>query len=158
MANDFSTPDLQAFSTLLHRSAALWRVRIDERLRPLGLTQATWRTLWALRKAAGRHHQTSLAEQLGIETPTLVPMLDRMEKKGLIRREPDPGDRRRKFVTITEEGLAIADLIEMEIVAVRARMLAGFAPAEIAAGSRLLERIIANAAEGGEDPGGLKPR
>lgn len=136
----------QEFSRLLHRAAALWRSRLDERLRPWQMTQATWRVLWLLRLADVRYNQRSLAQRLGIETPTLVPILDRLEKLGLLRREPDSRDRRQKYLAITDAGLALTKQIEGEVVAVRAEMLRGVYEAELVAASGLLARIIDNAA------------
>ena len=139
------THESQIFANLLHRAAAVWRVRIDERLRPRGMTQATWRTLWALRSAAARYSQSDLAVRLGIETPTLVPILDRMETKGLLRREPDEQDRRKKIIVMTAGGEAEAATIEVEILAIRQQMLAGISEHDLQAGLRIFEQIIANA-------------
>jgi MarR family transcriptional regulator, transcriptional regulator for hemolysin len=137
--------DQQSFASLLHRTAALWRTRLDERLRPWGMTQATWRTLWVLRMAEEPYNQSTLAARLGIETPTLVRIIDRMEKLQLLRREPDAHDRRQKYVVITEAGLALAHEIEGEVVRMREEMLAGIDQAELRQGIALFERVLANA-------------
>lgn len=141
--------DQQRFASLLHRSAALWRTRLDERLRPWQMTQATWRTLWTLRMAEERYNQRTLAARLGIETPTLVHILDRMENLGLLRREPDARDRRQKYIVTTPAGLALAAEIESEVVSMREEMLRDIAPASLAAGIDLLEQILANAESAG---------
>lgn len=141
------TEPRQHFATLLHRSAALWRSRLDERLRPWGMTQATWRTLWILRQAEQRFNQSALASRLGIETPTVVRLIDRMEGLDLVRREPDEHDRRQKYLAITPAGIALANEIESEVVAMREEMLAGFDAAELAAGIQLFERLLANATD-----------
>ena len=135
----------QHFAALLHRSASLWRARLDERLRPWGMTQTTWRALWLLRAAEQRYNQSTLATRLGIETPTLVHILDRMETLGLLRREVDEQNRRQKYVVITARGLALADEIESEVIAVRSEMLAGIAPAELKAATAVCQRLIDNA-------------
>ena len=137
--------ETQIFANLLHRAAALWRVRIDERLRPRGMTQATWRILWTLRNAEMRYSQRDLAVRLGIETPTLVPILDRMEARNLLRREPDEQDRRKKIIVMTAQGEAEAAIIEVEVLAIRQQMLAGIGEADLQAGRRIFEQIIANA-------------
>lgn len=137
--------DQQRFAALLHRTAALWRTRLDERLRPWQMTQATWRTLWTLRLAEEPYNQSTLAARLGIETPTLVHIIDRMAALGLLQREPDARDRRQKYITITPAGLALAAEIEGEVVGMREEMLQGIGDAELAAGVGLLERILANA-------------
>lgn len=138
---------LQTFATLLHRAGALWRTRLDERLRPWGMTQATWRTLWLLRQEESPYNQSELAARLGIETPTLVKIIDRMEARGLVRREPDSRDRRQKRLLITPAGLALAAEIEGVVIAVREELLAGVGPAELQAGIGLLEGIVARAAK-----------
>lgn len=135
----------QQFSALLHRCSAFWRARIDERLRPWSMTQATWRTLWVLRQREERFNQSVLAARLGIETPTLVRILDRMEKLGLLCRVPDPHDRRQKYIDITERGLALAAEIEGEVVATREEMLSRLDAAELQAGIALFEKILAAA-------------
>lgn len=146
--NDEMNGDLQRYATLLHRAAALWRARLDARLRPWGMTQATWRALWLLRDETVDFNQSELAARLGIETPTLVGIIDRMEAKGLLRRTPDSQDRRRKRVGITEAGLRLACEIEGEVLAVREEMLGDFDAEALRAGIRQLERIVGKA--GGE--------
>lgn len=136
--------DQRAVATLLHRAAALWRVKLDERLRPWGMTQATWRVLWALHTAEERHNQRSLAAHLGIETPTLVRLLDRMEKLGLVGRCPDAQDRRQKHLEIKPDGLAVVASIEREVVAMRQEMLAGLDRDALQACREVLRRIVAN--------------
>lgn len=147
------TDDQQNFSTLLHRAGALWRARLDERLRPWSMTQATWRTLWVLRLAEERYNQRSLATRLGIETPTLVHILDRMETLGLVRREPDERDRRQKYIAITTAGLKLAAEIEGEVIGMREEMLQGISGTDLKSGIRLLERVLANAAAADLPPG-----
>lgn len=146
------TEDHQQFASLLHRCSARWRAALDERLRPWGMTQATWRTLWLLRAAEERYNQSTLAIRLGIETPTLVRILDRMEKLELVRREPDSRDRRQKYVDITERGRGLAGEIEGEVLAARAQMLAGLSPADLQTGIALFEKILANAADRNPQP------
>ena len=140
----------QSFALQIHRVGALWRARLDERLRPWKMTQATWRTLWVLRLAEERYNQRSLATRLGIETPTMVHIVDRMESLGLVVREPDSRDRRQKFVAITEAGLKLAAEIEGEVLAVREEMLQGIPEAELKQALGVFERILANAGQGGK--------
>lgn len=48
--------------------------------------------------------QVSLMDAAVSTKATLAEMLSRMEKRGLVRREHDPSDKRRRFVYLTEEG------------------------------------------------------
>jgi DNA-binding MarR family transcriptional regulator len=54
--------------------------------------------------------QSLLAERMGLTTQALQQSLDQLEKLGLIRREPDPVDRRAKYVVLTEQGLFALEL------------------------------------------------
>lgn len=53
-----------------------------------------------------------LSEHLGVTTPTVSGLVDRLVTKGLLGRQPDPEDRRRVLLTLTQEGLDV--LAELE--------------------------------------------
>jgi DNA-binding HxlR family transcriptional regulator len=58
-----------------------------------------------------RHFQQFAESPEGIATNTLAERLDRLERAGVIRPEPDPDDGRRKRYVLTEEGLAAIPLL-----------------------------------------------
>jgi MarR family transcriptional regulator for hemolysin len=78
-------------------SRAFERAMNDE-LAPRGITYRQAQVLWLLAHE-GSLSQTDLAERMRIEPPTLVGILDRMEREGWIRRESDEQDRRRKLIS-----------------------------------------------------------
>ena len=88
--------DPETVGQLLHETARVWRHKLDQRLRPLGLSQAKWRTIAHL--ARGHMTQRDLAERLSIEEPTLARLLTRLESGGWIKRENAQHDRRCKTV------------------------------------------------------------
>lgn len=51
----------------------------------------------------------ALAERSGLPTSTVTRILDRLEQRGLVRREPDPVDRRRVRVALAEQPFAELD-------------------------------------------------
>lgn len=87
----------------------LWKVSrklrtlFDARVRAEGLTLARARALALLGRKDGLT-QIELADALEIEGPTLVPLLDCLEKQGLIERRPVEGDRRAKRIALTKGG------------------------------------------------------
>jgi MarR family transcriptional regulator for hemolysin len=85
----------------LSRTARMWRSRLDERLAPLGLTQAKWVILLHLSKSDGPLPQRELVDRVGVEGPTLVRLLDGLERLGLIERQDSHTDRRAKSVHLT---------------------------------------------------------
>ncbi len=74
---------------------------INEELAELGITHRQWEVL-AWISFAGEMSQTELAAKMGIEAPTLVGVLDRMERDGWIVRVPSEVDRRKKLIRTTE--------------------------------------------------------
>ena len=75
---------------------------MNEELAALGITYRQWEVLvWI--SLVGETSQSELARLMRIEAPTLVGVLDRMERDGWIRRTPDPHDRRKKLVQGTEQ-------------------------------------------------------
>src|SRR5439155_1604740 len=59
--------DDETFGPLLHGTARAWRLKLDERLKPMGLSQARWRTLLHLSLAGDALTQTEIAARLGEE-------------------------------------------------------------------------------------------
>lgn len=138
-------PTGDEFSAALLRCAVLWRTSLDERLRPWGATYASWRTLRVLVAKGQRLHQTSLAKEIGVETPTLVALLDRMEKMDWLRRRPDPDDRRVRWVEITPQGQKVWKKLDGEAGALRRKLFGVLSPDEVRLGVALLEKVIAAA-------------
>src|SRR5205823_812767 len=74
--------DWETFGPLLHGTARAWRLKLDERLRPMGLSQAKWRTLLHLSVASNALTQAEIAARLGVEEPSVVTLLYRLERDG----------------------------------------------------------------------------
>ncbi len=74
---------------------------LNEELQAHGITSRQWEVL-AWLSHEGEMSQTDLAERMFIEAPTLVGVLDRMERDGWIVRVTDETDRRRKLIRTTE--------------------------------------------------------
>ncbi|NLW37595.1 MAG: MarR family transcriptional regulator [Peptococcaceae bacterium] len=58
---------------------------------------------------------TQIAQELSLDGSTITGILDRMANKGLIKREPDPNDRRAIRVVLTEKGIQLREPIERTI-------------------------------------------
>lgn len=73
--------DAEIFGPLLHGAARAWRLKLDERLKPMGLSQAKWRTLLHLSLAPDALTQKQIAARLGIEEPTLSVCFTGLKKR-----------------------------------------------------------------------------
>jgi DNA-binding MarR family transcriptional regulator len=72
-------------------------------------TGVSFGTMKALRRIARRPMPMSeLAGLLGMEPPNLTPVIDDLERSGLVERQPHPTDRRVKVVVATPDGVALA--------------------------------------------------
>lgn len=130
----------EGFSILIGEVARQWRQRLDERLRPMGLSQAKWRALLHLSLTNGIS-QRELSQKLSIEGPTLVRLLDRLSRDGYIERRDSPDDRRTKRVHLTRKSQRIIREIREVVKEVRQELLSGITEKELRAGASLLGRI-----------------
>jgi MarR family transcriptional regulator, transcriptional regulator for hemolysin len=128
---------------LIGRTARLLTRVGDTRLKTLDLTGAHLPVFAALRDGS-KLTQTELARIAVVEQPTMAGTLSRMEREGLIEREPDPTDRRSSLIRLTPAALAkLPELMAMRAQAAE-EALAGFDEAERKLLSGMLLRIIAN--------------
>jgi MarR family transcriptional regulator for hemolysin len=129
-----------------------WRRAVDRRLQPFGLSEATWRPLLYLARAAAPMRQKELAASLGLDSSSVVRLLDALQAAGFIERREEEADRRARTILLTPAGRALVEQVEEVSRQVRNETLAGLTEAEIEAAHQVLERICHNLAEAAEDP------
>jgi DNA-binding MarR family transcriptional regulator len=88
-------------------------------LQPFGLSIADFDVLNTLRRVGDQHGSkpTDLARSSLITTGAMTSRLDRLERSGLIRRMPDPADRRGVLVRLTSQGSKVAGQALHELIA-----------------------------------------
>ncbi len=131
----------ERFSGALHNTSRAWKAAIDRRLKYLGLSQASWTTIAAIAKADAPMSQIELANKLGIEAATMVTMIDRLSKAGLILREASPVDRRVKLIVLTEEGKNLFAKVKHEADIFRTELLADIDTKKLLVATELLEHL-----------------
>jgi MarR family transcriptional regulator for hemolysin len=129
------------FPRARHYGARAWRQALDKRLKHLGIGQAGWMTIAMVAKAEEPMSQRSLASLVEVEGSSMVAMLDRLERDGLVVRLASPLDRRVKLVQLTEAGLKVYQEVRREADALRASLFGDIDPQELAAATRLLETL-----------------
>ena len=79
---------------------------LDETLEDFGLTEGEWRALNHLWLAGPPYQRPvgKLAKRADLSSGAMTNRLDRMEEAGLVRRVPDPDDRRGVLVELTDAG------------------------------------------------------
>ncbi len=86
-------------------------------------------------------NQIALAEEIGIEGPSLVRVIDQLAADGLVRREKGKEDRRSNTLWFTEPGRALTARIEAELVDLRALVFKDVAPADLEATLRVFAAV-----------------
>src|SRR6202046_2170412 len=107
----------ERFADALHGTARSWRQAVDRRLKYLGVSQASWMTIATAAKASSPLSQSELADRLAVEGATMVAMVDRLVKAGLVVREPSSTDRRVKRVVLTAAGTQLYGKVKEQAVA-----------------------------------------
>src|SRR6266581_1671900 len=140
--------DGETFGHLLHGTARTWRQKLDERLKPMGLSQAKWRTLMHLSLSREALTQAEVAGRLGVEEPTVVNLLHRLEKEGWITRNSSPHDRRCNMVLLGRRAQRVIAQINATADKLRHELLAGIPQADLQTCMRVLARVRERAEKG----------
>lgn len=94
-------------SFLLARATALSLAAGNAALAGHGLRVRSYSVL-ALAAGSARSSQREIAEYLRLDPSQIVALVDELQARGLVRREPDPADRRTNVVVATDDGRALA--------------------------------------------------
>ncbi|MES2129823.1 MAG: MarR family transcriptional regulator [Pseudomonadota bacterium] len=133
----------ERFSMGLHTAARAWRQALDRRLKHLGVGQASWMAIAMVAKSKQALAQNELANLLGVEAPTMVAMVDRLVKLGLVRRVASETDRRVKQIVLTDDGLALYAKVKTEADAFRVQLLRKVDHEHLRVAADLLEALSA---------------
>jgi len=88
---------------VVNMTAKAFQKSFDIELRKnAGVSLSQWRVVGALVIQPGLT-QKEIADKVGIEGATLVPIIDKMEKEGLLKRKPDSSDRRVNRIYLTQK-------------------------------------------------------
>lgn len=133
--------DSESFGPLLGGTARAWRLKLDERLKPMGLSQAKWRTLLHLARAEEPLTQSQIAERIGVEEPTLVPLLHRLEEEGWVVRKSSVRDRRCKTVHLERRAQRVIDRINATALKLRRELIKDIPARDMEVCMRVLHRV-----------------
>ena len=113
------------FSHLLYLTAHHWRLAVDRRLKDLGMSQATWVAVAAIARNEQPLSQSELAQELGVESATVVPLINKLVDHGWVERVLTERDKRKRLLVATDKGMdlfhqvkTVADELREEILTV----------------------------------------
>jgi DNA-binding MarR family transcriptional regulator len=138
----FETPAVEAYVLLL-RVADLKLSRVEEALRPTGLSPTQYNVLRILR-GAGRDGLAcrEIAERMITRDPDITRLLDRLEKRRLIARSRSRQDRRVVRTRITPEGLQLLKGLDRPLVKLHEAELGRLGPRRLNQLIGLLEELL----------------
>lgn len=117
--------------------------RLQEILEPFGLTPFHWLVLCCLWQEDGLP-TSSIGDKLQQVGGTLTGVIDRMEERGLVRRERDTRDRRIWRIWLTDSGSQLQDVLPPLVAETRSQAMQGIPEADRQLFSQLVDRAIVN--------------
>ena len=137
----FASPALEAILNVF-ATASYVSGEMTATLAPHGVTQAQYNVLRILR---GRHPERYTCSDIGCRlldrTPDVTRLLERLEGRGLVRRQRAEHDRRVVEVEITDAGLALLGTLDGPVAETTGRLGGHLTEAELETLSGLLERL-----------------
>lgn len=140
---DLDPAPLAIFGRIWRTSASL-STRISEWLAPLGLNFESFSLIVTLRRSGAPYqlNPTALYRESLISSGAITNRIDRVEALGLVKRFPDPQDRRGTIVRLTRKGRVLADrAIELHFRKL-AECLSEITPTEHEALEALLSKLL----------------
>jgi MarR family transcriptional regulator, lower aerobic nicotinate degradation pathway regulator len=128
-------------SRLLSLAAGYAQRMVGDRLAALGSRNWHYATLAALAEF-GPDSQSGLSDRTGIHRSDLVATINELTARGLVVRAPDPADRRRNAITLTDEGRRHLERLDALIADGEAEFLAPLSARDRAELTRILKLIV----------------
>lgn len=127
-----------------------WRRICQTTLANYGISEACAVPLLMIVRLGDGVRQVAVAQASGLESPSLVRLLDQLCNAGFVCRTEDANDRRAKALSLTERGRALAEAIESELVRLRREVLQDIPTADLEAALRVVRAFE----EAGRNRGG----
>ncbi|MCX4762190.1 MarR family transcriptional regulator [Streptomyces sp. NBC_01275] len=140
---DLDTTAMEVFGRIFRLSRAMGD-RMEKAYAPLGIARGEFDVLATLRRS-GEPYTLSprqLSATLMLTTGGMTGRLDKLERAALLRRSPDPHDRRALQVTLTEKGLDLVDRAVGAGLAVQTATLSALPPEQTDRLADLLRELL----------------
>jgi MarR family transcriptional regulator for hemolysin len=128
----------QAITTDILLSGRRWRKAAGRVLAAHGISEATAAPLICIARLGNGVRQTDIACQIGIESASLVRLINQLEAQKLVIRQSNDCDLRANGLWLTEEGEAIAQQMEELLTELRRSVFARFSKSDLEIASRVL--------------------
>jgi MarR family transcriptional regulator for hemolysin len=107
-----------------------------------GLSMSSWMAVATIAIQETPITQKELAQALGLEDASVVPLIDRLVKQQLVERFQPEEDRRKRLLHVTPQGNALYQKLKVEADCLRNELLADINSDELAITQRVLQRLL----------------
>jgi DNA-binding MarR family transcriptional regulator len=131
----------------LARTSSVSLAELDRRHKAAigSLSLSGWQALAVIEGAGEPLPPKVIAERLLLTSGSITSLLDTLERRGFVRRDPHPDDRRKLLVNITDEARKLVDLMLAQVHATSMDVMAGISEADREQVIQTLAKIRANA-------------
>lgn len=143
----------EAAGRYINRLAGYIRKNLDDSAAKQGITPAEGRTLQYIAAQKRDPCQKNIEDEYGMRPASASQLLQGMESAGLIRRETDPQDRRRKRLVITPEREESAAQMLADIERMEERLIEGIEPEKLEVFFEVMDKMLENVPREGRAKG-----
>ncbi|CAI8765944.1 MarR family transcriptional regulator [Pseudomonas sp. YuFO8] len=133
-------------------AARHWRKICQATLANYGISEACAVPLLMIGRLGEGVRQVTVAQAAGMESPSLVRLLDQLCHGGYVCRTEDAQDRRAKCLSLTDSGRILVQTVEVELVRLRNEVLEGIDPRDLEATLRVLKAFEAAGQSSDDNP------
>ena len=130
---------------IINRTAKALVYAFDQELRnKFGITFGQWKIIMILANNNDGLTQKEIADKLGLEGPTIIPIIDKLEKDEFIKRIVDKNDRRNNQIFLTEKTIRSLDSIVSYALKIKEISIRNISEQDISITKHTLEKIWCN--------------
>jgi MarR family transcriptional regulator for hemolysin len=130
---------------IINRTAKALIYVFDQELRnKFGITFGQWKIIIILANNNDGLSQKEIAEKLGLEGPTIIPIIDKLEKDGFVKRMVDKNDRRNNRIFLTEKTISSLDSMVSYAVKIKETSIKNITEQDISITKQTLEKMWHN--------------
>lgn len=140
----FDLNDCAAF--LVNKTSKILAERLEKRFSSFHVTRVQWLAMYFIGRTP-EITQKNLAECLGTTEPTVVSLLDRLERDGMIVREASPKDRRIRLLRLTPKGRQLSRKLTAVAEKFKNDAIAGISDEALEQYKSVIGRMLSNTEE-----------
>lgn len=140
----FNLDDCIAFITC--QGAKILAETLEKELRPYNVTRAQWIAMYYIYTSKDIT-QRQLADKISVKQPTMVRVLQTLETAGYLHRLGSDGDKRKKYLELTEKGAQVCRDMVLVAENFKNNTIAGISEEELQIFKNVLNIMINNASK-----------